>query len=174
LNGISPVQHFVPHQEQLMRTARFVFLVSLLSAVVVQTAHAQDAQSRLWDAAIAGDTAAIRKAVNDGARIDSLDTRTSRNGRRALNWAAWHNRIDAVKVLLELKAPIEAENLTGFTALHHAAESGSIDVVRILLAAGANPDHVNLAGKKPTETARELGYTEVAALLDAAVRKPSK
>lgn len=157
-----------------MRRPRLVFLVSILSLAAVHSANAQDAQSRLWDASIAGDTAAIRKAVSDGARIDSLDTRTNRNGRRALNWAAWHNRAHAVKLLLELKAPIEAENLTGFTALHHGAESGSIDVVRILLAAGADPDHANLAGKKPAETAREQGYSEIAALLDAAARKPPK
>ena len=157
-----------------MRAPRFVFFTSILFIVAVNSANAQDVQSRFWDASITGDTAAVREAANGGARIDSLDTRTNRNGRRALNWAAWHNRVDAVKLLLELKAPIEAENLTGFTALHHAAENGSIDVVRVLLAAGANPDHVNLAGKKPADTAREQGHSEVAALLDAAVRKTSK
>ena len=52
---------------------------------------AQDAQSRLWDAAIAGDTLAIRQAVADGAKVDSLDVRRNPNGRLALNWAAWAN-----------------------------------------------------------------------------------
>jgi ankyrin repeat protein len=153
-----------------------VFLVALAILCInsVEPVNAQDAQSRLWDAAIAGDTTAIRSAVNNGARVDSLDTRTSKNGRRALNWAAWHNRADAVKVLLQLKALIEAENLTGFTPLHHAAENGAIDVVRVLLAAGAKPDHGNFAGKLPAETARELGHNDIAALLEAAVRKPEK
>ena len=73
---------------------------------------AQDAQSRLWDAAIAGDTLAIRQAVADGAKIDSLDTRRNPNGRLALNWAAWHNRVPAIQLLIALGAPLEAENRT--------------------------------------------------------------
>lgn len=44
----------------------------------------------------AGDTLAIRQAVADGAVVDSLDTRTTRNGRRALNWAARYGRVDAI------------------------------------------------------------------------------
>ncbi|MFN2419970.1 MAG: ankyrin repeat domain-containing protein [Gemmatimonadota bacterium] len=104
--------------------------------------RAQDAQARLWDAAIAGDTLEIREAIDDGAKIDSLDTRRNPNGRRALNWAAWNDRVAAIELLLALGAPIEAENNTGFTALHHAAESGSIEAARVLLAAGADPAHV--------------------------------
>ena len=143
-----------------------VWLLAASSAL-----SAQDAQSRLWDAAMADDTAAIRQAIGAGARIDSLDTRRNANGRFALNWAAWFNRVDAVKLLLELKAPIEAVNRTGFTALHHAAESGSIDVARVLLAAGADPDHTNNMGFTPAFTATERGHPEIAQLLDEASRK---
>ena len=32
-------------------------------------------QARLWDAAIAGDTSAMARALREGAAIDSLDTR---------------------------------------------------------------------------------------------------
>jgi len=132
---------------------------------------AQDAQARLWDAAIAGDTAAIRKAVNDGAGVDSLDTRRSQNGRFALNWAALGNHAGAVQLLLDLKAPIEAENLTGFTALNHAAEAGSLDAAKILLAAGADPDHANKMGMTPVIVATENGHEAVAKLIEAAPRK---
>lgn len=136
---------------------------------------AQDAQSRLWDAAIAGDTLAIRQAVADGAKIDSLDARRNPNGRLALNWAAWHNRVPAVQLLIALGAPLEAENRTGFSALHHAAEAGSLDAARVLLAAGADPEHRNRAGFLPVETARERGNESVAALLEeAAAAKPDE
>lgn len=84
-----------------------LLIVSVLCLSATAPAAAQDSQARLWDAAIAGDTAAIRQAVAAGARVDSLDTRTNRNGRHALNWAAWHNRVAALKLLLELKAPID-------------------------------------------------------------------
>jgi ankyrin repeat protein len=149
---------------------------SMLSLVAVLAALsfgaplvAQDAQARLWDAAIAGDTLVIREAIDDGATIDSLDTRRNPNGRFALNWAAWHDRVAAIELLIALGAPLEAENRTGFSALHHAAESGSIASARVLLAAGADPTHANKAGRLPAETAREQDHPEIAALLEAAV-----
>src|SRR5512145_2304367 len=115
-----------------------VTALGLLALAGVRPAAAQDAQGRLWEASIAGDTAAIRKAVADGAKVDSLDVRRSRNGRRPLNWAALQNHPAAVELLLALGAPLEGENLTGFTALNHAAEAGALEATRALLAAGAD------------------------------------
>ena len=139
--------------------------------MLFRSLRAQDAQARLWDAAIAGDTLEIRAAIDDGAKIDSLDTRRNPNGRRALNWAAWNDRVAAIELLLALGAPIEAENNTGFTALHHAAESGSIEAARVLLAAGADPAHVNKVGRRPAETAREQGHLEIVTFLETAERE---
>lgn len=119
---------------------------------------------------MSGDTVALAAALKDGARVDSIDLRTSRNGRRALNWAAINNRVDAVRFLVAHGAPIEATNLTGYTALHHAAEHGSLDAARVLLAAGANPKHTNLEGVTPAARARQEGFIELAELLEAAER----
>jgi hypothetical protein len=135
---------------------------------------AQDAQSRLWDAAIAGDTLEIRQALADGAKIDSLDTRRNPNGRMALNWAAWHNRVPAIEILIAMGAPLEAENRTGFSALHHAAEAGSTDAARALLAASADPLHANKAGYTPAQTAREQGNDDIAAMLTAVAESPEQ
>ncbi len=140
-------------------------------AAIVRSAPGGDgstAQTRLWDAAMSGDTAEIVRALKDGADIEALDTRKSRNGRRALNWAACFNRPEAIHVLLEHGAKIDAENLSGFTALHHAAETGSLKAAEVLLSAGANPIHANRAGERPADTARRHGHTDVAARIDAA------
>ena len=150
-----------------MKTAGFVIL---LSVAVATQCVSQTPQTHLWDAAISGDTTILAAALKDGARIDSLDVRTSRNGRRALNWAAINNRVDAVRFLLAHGAPIEATNLTGYAALHHAAEYGSLDAARVLLAAGADPKHTNLEGVTPLVRARQEGFVELAAMLDAAER----
>ena len=150
-----------------MKLRSLIGIVVLL-LVVVPEVGAQTAQDQLWDAAMAGDTATIRLAIADGAVIDSLDVRRSRNGRRALNWAAWYNQVPAIELLLSLGAPIEAVNHTGFTALHHAAENGSREAAVALLAAGADPQHANLEGRVPNWTARSRGNDEVADLLDAA------
>ena len=146
-------------------------VAALVLYAVPLTAQGQSAQDRLWDAAIAGDTSAIARALRDGARIDSMDTRSARNGRLALNWAALNNHSAAITLLLAKGAPLEGENLTGFSALHHAAEVGALDAARTLLAAGADPTHANVQGRLPAETAEALGHPEVAALLRAA-KKP--
>ncbi len=143
-------------------------LALLLSMTFTAHSGAQTPQTRFWDAAISGDTVALATALKDGARIDSLDVRRSPNGRRALNWAAINNRVDAIRFLLAHGAAIEATNLTGFTALHHAAEFGSLDAARVLLAAGADPKHTNLEGMTPAGRARQEGFIELAELLEAA------
>ena len=145
-------------------------LAAVLLLGTALPAAAQSPQDRLWDASVAGDTAAIRAAVAAGARLDSLDTRRSRNGRHPLNWAALNDRVPALRLLLELGAPLEAENLTGFTALHHAAEAGSLEAARFLLAAGADPKHANAAGLLPSDTAAEQGFPAIVTLLEAAER----
>jgi ankyrin repeat protein len=143
---------------------------TILTLLALVQAPSPSPQARFWDASISGDTVALAAALKDGAKIDSLDVRRSPNGRRALNWAAINNRVDAIRWLLAHGAPIEATNHTGFTALHHAAEAGSVDATRVLLAAGADPKHTNLEGMTPLARARQEGFVEVAALLEAAER----
>ncbi len=143
-------------------------LIASVAAIVRERsgATASSAQAALWDAAMVGDTAAIGRSLADGAAIDSLDTRTKPTGRRALNWAAWFNHVEAVRLLLARGASIDAENTSGFTALHHAAEAGAEQAAEVLLAAGANPNHPNQAGERPAETARRLGHSKIASKLE--------
>jgi D-alanyl-D-alanine carboxypeptidase len=151
-------------------------LVAELASIVRrgEGGAAAPAQERLWDAAKTGDTAGIEKALGDGADIEALDTRKSRSGRRALNWAAWFDHPDAIRLLLKHGANIDAENATGFTALQHAAESGSLGAADALLAAGADANHRNAAGSRAADIARSQGHPEVAARIDAkaVVRSP--
>src|SRR5258706_10032792 len=129
----------------------------ILTLVVATPCHSQTPQPRLGDAAIPGDTSALAAALKDGAQIEGLDRRTSQNGRRALNWAAINNRVDAIRFLLAHGASIEATNFTGFTALHHAAEYGSIDATRVLLAAGAGPEDPQVRRHLPPARPRAGG-----------------
>jgi ankyrin repeat protein len=155
-----------------MRCSSFagIFVAAVLSATTAR-AQGPDAQAALWEGAIQGDTAAMAVALQQGAAIDSLDTRTNPNGRRALNWAAWYNRVPAIRFLLAHGASLEARNRTGFTALHHAAEAGSMDAVEALLAAGADPEAPNYLGRQPAETAISKGNVDVAAVLRARIRR---
>jgi ankyrin repeat protein len=150
------------------RLAILAMLTTLLLGLsshrmAAQTPGPQDA---LWDAAKQGDSSAVAAALAFGALVDSLDTRRSRNGRRALNWATWYNHPVVVRLLVAQGATINLANLTGFTPLHHAAENGSVEAGRVLLELGADWTLANNGGLRPLDVARERGQLEMVALLD--------
>lgn len=144
-------------------------LDSLLSEV--EAAARPEPQQALWAGALRGDTAMIARALAAGARIDSLDTRTSASGRRALNYAAIGNRVAAIRMLLARGAGINLANNTGFTPVHHAAESGAANAIRVLIEAGADISIPNSAGVLPLETARRRNQRAAVELLEAASRR---
>lgn len=126
-----------------------------------------DAQDNLWDAAGNGDQAAVESALKAGADVNALDTRSSRNGRYALNWAAINDHPDTIQLLLARGAAINAQNLSGFTALHHAAEAGSSRAATALLAAGADRTLRTAHGETAADVARRNGNAAVAQLVKA-------
>lgn len=149
---------------------RFALVIGAWLALLTPPAAAQTrtAQDQLWDAAMQGDTAALADALAHGAAIDSIDTRVNPNGRRALNWAAWYNRVAAIRFLVAHGAHVNLANWTGFTPLHHAAEHGSVDAARVLLELGADRTLANQEGQRPIDVARERGQLEVLLLLNSA------
>jgi ankyrin repeat protein len=142
-------------------------LDSMLTAVEV--AARPDAQTKLLAASISGDTALIVQALNEGARIDSLDPQRNR---RALNYAAINNRGAAVRLLITRGATLNLANRTGFTPLHHAAEAGANDALAILIAAGADINIASSQGRRPLDSAKVHGDQAVIQLLEAAAKKP--
>jgi len=128
---------------------------------------AQDPQVALWEAARQGDTLVMGKALAAGAQVDSLDTGLSRNGRRALNYAALGNHVEAIAWLLGHGAGLNLSDRTGFTALHHAAEAGALAAAGVLLNAGADPEIPNRDGL----VASEHGYLDVARLIEEAAAR---
>lgn len=143
-------------------------LISSIASIVLRAPGdaGPSAQERLWDASRSGDTTAIERALAGGADIQALDTRTSKNGRRALNWAAANDHPEAIRLLLARGAAIDATNNTGFTALHHAAESNSPRAAEALLKAGANRALRNSNGERPADVARRKGHADLAATIE--------
>nr|MBX2870708.1 alpha/beta fold hydrolase [Saprospiraceae bacterium] len=123
------------------------------------------ANAQLWDAAIAGDVGAIKQALAAGADLEALDTRRSKTGRRAMNWAAYHNRTAVLGYLIAQGAELNATNRSGFTALHHAVENNALEAVKLLLQAGADKTIPNKRGVIPLQTARQLKNGAITGLL---------
>jgi ankyrin repeat protein len=96
----------------------------------------------------------------------SLALSQNEDQRRTLN-----SGIEAVRLLVELGADVNAINQAGDTALHGAAAHGFETVIRLLIDKGANPNAVNKSrltplttaargpGKSAVEFLRKLGAT---------------
>jgi len=78
--------------------------------------------------------ALVQFLINEGADANAICTRS---GCTPLHEASGNGRIDCVKLLLQLKASADAEDVQGRTPLHHAASKGHPDVVEVLLESGA-------------------------------------
>lgn len=153
------------------RRTHLAVLVTVATLAWTAGAHAQNPQDQLWDAAISGDVANVTAALDAGADIQALDTRTNRNGRKALNWAAWYNHVAVIDVLLKRGAEINAVNNTGFAPLHHAAENGSIEAAIALMAAGADRYQKTNEGATPLDVASFKGHGLMVALLKIATEE---
>src|SRR5204863_10135894 len=91
-----------------------------------------------WTSLRGGDGPAATAATKSGADLNSWDA----EGNPALLVAALHGNADAVRVLLEAGANVNATNRAGATALTYSVSDPT--KVRLLLRRGANPNHSSL------------------------------
>lgn len=118
----------------------------------------------IFDAATAGDTAAIESLLAGGVAVDAR----APDEATPLMAAALGGQLEAAKLLLAKGADVMARNSGGFTALHAAAYSGSVPVAALLLDNKAVlEDAANKAGTTPLFVAVEMNQPEVVELLIA-------
>jgi|KBSSwiStaDraftv2_1062776.scaffolds.fasta_scaffold21916_3 ankyrin repeat protein len=126
------------------------------------------------DAAMRGDLAAVRKAVQQGADVNIAQG----DGMTALHWAADRGDSAMAELLLKARANISATTRdAGYTPLHLASRRASAAVVRSLLKAGADAKAVSASGATVLHLAAQGGNADVVdALLekgaDPNVREP--
>ncbi len=117
------------------------------------------------DAAMRGDTDAVRGLLTNGADVNLAQG----DGMTALHWAGEVGDAEMADVIIRAGANIEALTRMGdYTALHIAAEAGNGPVVKTLLEAGADfQKRTSVGGAQPLHYASEAGSVEaVRALLD--------
>ena len=125
-----------------------------------------DGWTPLHLAAHFGSLDALRTLLSNGASHRALSHNS--NGNQPLQAAAAGRQSDAVAILLEVGADVDAPSEGGFTALHSAAASGDTEITRMLLEAGATVHVRAEGGKTPMELAIEADHTEVVDLLELA------
>lgn len=138
----------------------FAILMALL-ALTPQLAAGEDA---LFTAISAGDSAAVKHALTNGANVDSR----ARDQATPLIAAALGSQFEIVELLLGRGADVMARNSGGFTALHASAYSGSVPIAKLLLEKGALLDDAdNKAGVTPMMVAGEENRLPVTEFLIA-------
>jgi ankyrin repeat protein len=127
-------------------------LVLVLAAAT--SAAAAGSSTALIDAARAGDTDAVRAALQQ----KSVDVNaTAVDGTTALQWAVQRDDIRMVEALLRAGADARTANAFGVQPLAVAAVNGNAEILNLLLQAGADPNAGPSAGETTLMTAARTG-----------------
>lgn len=112
-----------------------------------------EGDTRIIDAAKAGDVTAVRRLVTQNADVNA----PASDNATALHWAVHRGAREIVDLLLEAGARINVANDYGVTPIALAAENGDRPLVERLLAAGADPNAASLSGETVLMTAVRTG-----------------
>src|SRR2546421_8110124 len=113
-----------------MFTARVMLLAVTALVVGAGTVGRAASKSDVADAAMKGDTAAVRALLQQKADVNAPQV----DGATALHWAVYHDDAEAADLLIKAGAAVDAKNREGMTPLAMAALYGSAGIVERLLA----------------------------------------
>ena len=102
----------------------------------------------------------------EGVALTDANIKGLSFGDTPLHIMAMWGDTEAIQILLEEGAELEARGEDGFTPLHCAVEQDKIDAVRLLLDVGANPCLRTSDGTDAFALAEVLGHTAVLNLLN--------
>ncbi len=128
-------------------------LAALSTTWLLLAAPCIAAEAPLADAAESNSSAAVRKLLEQHAKVNAPQA----DGMTALHWATYHDDLDIVKLLLTAGADAKAANRYGVTPLSLACTNGNADVVELLLDAGAGANTKLPGGETALMTASRTG-----------------
>ena len=111
------------------------------------------AGSDVADAAMAGDTAAVRALLAQHADVNAVQA----DGATALHWAVYREDLETANLLIRAGANVKAANREGFTPLALACINGHAGLIETLLKAGADANERLLNGETPLMMASRTG-----------------
>ena len=143
-----------------------------LDATILEPVRERVADLDVFEAAALGEESRLRELLD---AEPSLVSSYAGDGFTALHFAAFFGHADAVELLLDRGAEVDAFGrgwMTG-TALHSAVSRKASEIARRLLKAGANPNARQSAGWTPLHSAANNGDLASIDLLLAAGADPS-
>jgi ankyrin repeat protein len=147
-----------------MRFQNSIAAVVAIAASVFYITVLSGANSPLADAAMRGETAAIRTLLQQKADVNLQQA----DGATAIQWAAYRNDLEIADMLIAAKADVRIPNKDGATALRLASINGSPEMIGKLLKAGANANEAGPNGETPLMFASRNGNpAALKALIDA-------
>jgi len=133
---------------------KHLFALVVLSALALASVGATSDGSKVADAAMNGDRAAVRALVTGGEDVNAAQG----DGMTALHWAARRGDTELVSMLLAAGANVRATTrLGGYTPLLMAAEMGNAGAIDALIGAGADPKAATASGVTPLMLASAAG-----------------
>lgn len=136
-------------------------LLPLLTIAVTSFAAATLPDARLLDAVKSENTALVKSALEQGAKVDAADP----DGSTALHWAAQRNNEEIVAALLAAGAKSDAKTRFNMTPLALAAMNGNSKIIGRLLDAGADVNGTSNEGQTILMTAALQGNPDAVKLL---------
>jgi ankyrin repeat protein len=125
-----------------MKLRAFSVLSSLAAAALISAATLPP-EAPVADAAMRGDTSAVRALIQQGADVNAAQG----DGMTALHWSAASGDTRLTSMLLFAGARFNAKTRNGnYTPLHVAAKAGKAGPIAVLLKAGADPNGTTSAG----------------------------
>jgi ankyrin repeat protein len=109
--------------------------------------------SEVADAAMAGDTAAVRKLLAQHADVNAVQA----DGATALHWAVYREDLDTANLLIRAGGNVKVANREGVTPLALACMNGNAALVETLLNAGADVNGRLLNGETALMMASRTG-----------------
>jgi ankyrin repeat protein len=139
-------------------------LLAFAVAFAFAAGHVSTEGSKVADAAMNGDRAAVRTLVTSGEDVNAAQG----DGMTALHWAARRGDAELVSMLLAAGANVRAATrLGGYTPLIMAAELGHAPSIEALIGAGADPKSATASGVTALMLAAASGQADAVKALVA-------
>ena len=136
-------------------------LVALALAALAWPATVRAGKSDVADAAMRGDSAAVRTLLEKKADVNAAQN----DGATALHWAVYRGDRELVQMLIRAGANVHAANREGSTPLWLACISGDAPILSALIEGGADANERLPQGRTPLMIAARTGKVDALKVL---------